>query len=67
MTKAIAGLDGPSQGAALQLASKVGGPAATKALADMLPKLAPAVQIKSLCCKAWPNGLILRPSRPSCR
>jgi len=48
MVKAIQGKDGPSQGAALQLASKVGGPATTRALASMMPKLSPAVQIAVL-------------------
>jgi HEAT repeat protein len=52
MVKAIAGPDGPSQGAALQLASKLGGPATTAALGRLLPKLSVPVQIALLQCLA---------------
>jgi HEAT repeat protein len=48
MVKAIAGPDGPEQGAALQLASKVGGPATTKALANLLTKEPVPMQIALL-------------------
>ncbi len=48
MVKAIAGPDGPSQGAALQLASKLGGSSTTTALAKLLPKLPAPVQIALL-------------------
>ncbi len=50
MTEAIAGPDAPSQGAALQLAAAMKDPAATQALADLLPKVRPAVQIALLQC-----------------
>ncbi len=48
MVNAIKDGDGPSQGAALQLASTVGGPATTRALAALLPKLPASVQIAVL-------------------
>jgi len=48
MLKAIKGNDGPSQGAALQLAAELNGPATTKALANLLPKQPVGVQIALL-------------------
>ncbi|MGA2749396.1 MAG: HEAT repeat domain-containing protein [Verrucomicrobiota bacterium] len=50
MTNAIAGDGGPSQGAALQLASRAPGASATKALADLLPKVQAPVRIALLQC-----------------
>jgi HEAT repeat protein len=50
MAQAIAGNDGASQGAALQMAAKVEGSDATKALADLLPKVNVPVQIALLVC-----------------
>ena len=47
---AIAGTDASSQGAALQVAAKLQGSDATKALANLLPKVDPAVQIALLAC-----------------
>jgi HEAT repeat protein len=48
MVEAIAGPDSPSQGAALQLASKLGGPDTTAALANLLSKLTVPMQIALL-------------------
>lgn len=48
MVEAIKGPDGPNQGAALSLASTVGGPATTKALAALLKKAPVPVQIALL-------------------
>ncbi|HEX3717309.1 MAG TPA: HEAT repeat domain-containing protein [Verrucomicrobiae bacterium] len=50
MSDAIAGSDVASQGAALQIASKLKGAAVTIALADLLPKVAAPVQIALLHC-----------------
>jgi HEAT repeat protein len=50
MADAIAGNDGASQGAALQVAAKLKGSDATRALADLLPKVSAAVQIALLEC-----------------
>jgi HEAT repeat protein len=50
MMDAIAKPNGPKQGAALQLASKVGGSATTLALAKLLPNVPVAVQIALLQC-----------------
>jgi HEAT repeat protein len=50
MAQAIAGNDGPSQGAALQVAVKLEGSDATKALADLLPTVHVPVQIALLEC-----------------
>jgi HEAT repeat protein len=50
MAQAIAGNDGPSQGAALQVAAQLEGPGATRALAELLPKVQPPVQIALLDC-----------------
>jgi HEAT repeat protein len=50
MAQAIAGNDGASQGAALQIATKLEGSDATKALADLLPKVNGPVQIALLTC-----------------
>ncbi len=49
---AIAGADAPSQGAALQLASRMPGAAVTKALTDLLPTAPAPVQIALLQCFA---------------
>lgn len=48
MMAAIAGSDGPNQGAALELAAKAGGPATTRALGKALLKAPVAVQIALL-------------------
>lgn len=48
MVQAIADEKSPAEGAALQLASKLGGPATTLALANLLPKLSAAGQIAVL-------------------
>jgi len=61
MTKAISGYDGTSQGAALQVATKLKGPEATKALADLLSKVNVPVQIALLTClqrRADPSALV---------
>jgi HEAT repeat protein len=50
MADAIAGNDGASQGAALQVAAKLEGSDTTRALADLLPKVNAAVQIALLEC-----------------
>jgi HEAT repeat protein len=50
MAEAIAGNDGANQGAALQVAAQVEGADATKALADLLPKVQTQVQIALLDC-----------------
>jgi HEAT repeat protein len=50
MAEAIAGNDGACQGAALQVAAKMEGADATKALADLLPKVSVPVQIALLEC-----------------
>ena len=50
MADAIAGTDTSSQGAALQVAVKLQGSDATKALANLLPKVNAAVQIALLAC-----------------
>ena len=60
MAQAIAGHAGASQGAALQVATKVEGSDATKALADLLPKVKVPVQIALLTClqrRADPSAL----------
>jgi HEAT repeat protein len=48
LVQAIGGTDAPSQGAALQLAAKVGDSATTKALTDLLPKLPMPMKIALL-------------------
>jgi HEAT repeat protein len=50
MTKAIAGNDCASQPAALQVAAEMEGRPVTRALADLLPIVKPAVQIALLDC-----------------
>jgi HEAT repeat protein len=60
MAGAIAGNDGASQGAALQVAAKIEGSDATRALADLLPKVKVAAQIALLECldqRADPSAL----------
>jgi HEAT repeat protein len=52
MANAIAGADAAPQGAALQVASRLEGPAVTKTLADLLPKVQAPVQIALLQCLA---------------
>lgn len=50
MAKAISGNDGPTQEAALQVANKMAGSDATKALADLLPTVTLPAQIALLTC-----------------
>jgi HEAT repeat protein len=60
MADAIAGNDGASQGAALQVAAQINGSEATRALANLLPKVRMPVQIALLECldqRADPSAL----------
>jgi HEAT repeat protein len=61
MVEAIAGPDSPSQGAALSLASKLGGTATTAALGKVLPKLTAPMQIALLQSLAQRNDPSAQP------